>query len=74
MSDSGTCYHLLMFSHTTPGVVMATGDNGHNTGNTQTKLVDNLMATEKMADSDEASTPSLWTEHNFCKSVLPVVM
>ncbi|XP_065895587.1 protein lin-52 homolog isoform X2 [Dysidea avara] len=53
---------------------MATGDNGHNTGNTQTKLVDNLMATEKMADSDEASTPSLWTEHNFFDEANPLML
>jgi len=45
---------------------MATADNGHPT-HSLTKSVDNLVATEKMADSDEASTPSLWTEHNFCK-------
>jgi len=29
--------------------------------------VASLMSTEKVMDSDEASTPSLWTEYNFCK-------
>ena len=45
---------------------MATTD-GAQPAPSHIKSVDNLVATEKMADSDEASTPSLWTEHNFCK-------
>jgi len=45
---------------------MATAD-GARPAPSHIKSVDNLVATEKMADSDEASTPSLWTEHNFCK-------
>ena len=44
---------------------MAAANHGPPT-NAQTRSVDHLVATEKMADSDEASTPSLWTEHNFC--------